>query len=189
MLEIRKSYPEEADQIAELMLFAMEGIVYEFIGEKNYEKAKQFLKELIESTNNQYSYENTYVALENNEIVGSFTLYDGSNLLELRNPVIDKIKNEFGLDIQPENETEAGEFYIDTIAVYPMHRGKGYGNKILDYLTKDFAEKNNVTIGLLVDHKNPNAKKLYESKGFVKVGEKDLMQTKNDHLQYKKGAI
>lgn len=188
MFEIRKSTPNDAEQIAELMLFAMKGIVYEFIGEENYDKAKQFLKELIEQTNNQYSFENTYVALENSNIVGSFTLYEGDKLKDFRKPVIEKIKTEFDLIILPEDETEAGEIYIDTIAVYPEYRGKGFGNKILDYITKEIAERENVTVGLLVDFKNPKALKLYESKGFKKVGEKTLMNTRNYHLQYRKGA-
>ena len=187
MHTIRKATTNDSSIIAELMLFAMKDIVFDFIGEKNEIKAKEFLDELIQSPNNQYSFENTFVLEYENKIAGSFTIYDGGKLNELRQPVLNLLSEKYNRTIHPQDETEKGEIYIDTIAVFPEYRGKGFGNIILDYIINVIAIKQDKTIGLLVDFTNPKAKKLYESKGFKVVGEKQLMSENHEHMQYKKG--
>jgi ribosomal protein S18 acetylase RimI-like enzyme len=185
----RQANTIDASKIAKLMLFAMDKIVYDFIGEKNENKAIDFLVELIKKENNQYSYQNiTIFENENNEIVGMTNIYDGAKLNELRKPVLDLLEQKFNQTIHPQDETEKGEFYIDTIAVFPEYRGLGIGQKILDYIINEYAINQNKIIGLLVDLDNPNAKRLYTNKGFVKVGEKQLMNEYHEHLQYKKGS-
>lgn len=185
-MEIRKALASEAETIAELMLFAMKDIAFEFIGEHNELKAKEFLTALIRSPKNQYSFENTWVLTQNNQIAGSFTIYDGSKLTELREPVLAYLAQYYNQSFIPQDETESGEYYIDTIGVFPKFRGQGLGHKILDYIIKEFAEKEHKTIGLLVDINNPKAKKLYDSKGFKVVGQKQLMSENHLHMQYKK---
>lgn len=185
---IRKANREDASIIAQLMFFAMSDILFDFIGEKNETKAKKFLEELIRKEDNQYSFQNTWILELENEIAASFTLYDGGKLDQLRQPVLQHLKTNYHRDIFPEDETQSGEIYIDTIAVLPQFRGKGLGNKILDYIIEEFALKSNQIIGLLVDFTNPKAKKLYETKGFKVVGEKQLMQENLEHMQYKKGV-
>ena len=188
MHNIRKATKNDSSIIAELMLFAMRDITHEFIGAKDDDKAKEFLKELIELENNQYSFQNTWILEKDNKIAGSFTLYDGGQLKDLRQPVLDLLSEKYNQTIHPQDETEEGEIYIDTIAVFPEYRGQGLGNIILDYIIDEIAIKQNKTVGLLVDFTNPKAKKLYESKGFRVVGEKQLMSENHEHMQYKKGV-
>jgi len=179
----------DAKQIAELMLFAMDKIVFDFIGDNNQDKAMSFLISLVEQEDNQYSYQNiTVIKNDHNQIVGMFNIYDGALLNQLRKPVLKILKDNYNQIITPQDETEAGEYYIDTIAIYPKYRGLGIGQLILDYIILEYAEKQNKTIGLLVDFTNPKAKKLYTNKGFIKVGEKQLMNENHEHLQYKKGS-
>ena len=186
---IRKANTADANKIAKLMLFAMDKIVYDFIGEKNENKALNFLVELIKKDHNQYSYQNiTIFENGNNEVVGMTNIYDGAELHKLRNPVLKLLKEKFNQEIHPQDETEPGEFYIDTIAVFPEYRGYGIGHKILDYIINEYAINQDKNIGLLVDLDNPNAKRLYTNKGFIKVGEKQLMNEYHEHLQYKKGS-
>lgn len=187
-MEFRPATPQDRSVIAQLMFYAMRDITFDFIGEKNEEKALDFLEQLIENPNNQYSFENVTLLHDQNEIVGAFTLYDGGKLDELRQPVLNLLKEKYQRDIQPQDETEAGEIYIDTIAVFPQFRGKGYGSVILDYIIEEYAHQKGETIGLLVDFTNPKAKKLYADKGFKVVGEKQLMSENHEHMQYKKGS-
>lgn len=185
MIQFRKAQREDATVVAELMILAMEQIVYDFIGETNKEKALAFLKRLIERENNQYSYENTWLVDVDGEIAGSATFYDGGRLEELRKPALDMLKEIYGSVINPQDETQAGEIYIDTIAVSPHFQGKGIGSQILDFLIEEIAQKQQQTLGLLVDFDNPQAKKLYSRKGFEVVGEKRLMNEEHEHMQYK----
>ncbi|CAM3363526.1 GNAT family N-acetyltransferase [Empedobacter stercoris] len=185
MLNFREATKEDAASIAKLMMLAMDKIVFDFIGKTDYEEGILFLKKLIEQENNQYSYQNTVVIEYENQFAGTTTFYDGGKLNDLRKPVLDFLKTNYNQTIQPQDETQAGEIYIDTIAVSEDFRGKGIGSKILDYLIEEIVHHRKQTLGLLVDFTNPNAKKLYERKGFVVVGEKMLMNENHEHMQYK----
>lgn len=183
MIHFRKASKEDYPFIAKTMMLAMDKIIYEFIGENNYEKAIHFLQELIQLENNQYSYQNTVIIEYDYEMAASATFYDGAFLHQLRQPVLDILKQKYNRKISPQDETQNGEIYIDTIAVLQEFQGKGIGSKILDYLIEEIAVKQNKTLGLLVDYSNPSAEKLYTKKGFIVVGEKTLMNDHHKHMQ------
>ena len=184
-MTIRKAKPEDANAIATHILLAMEEIVYLFIGEKSREKANQFLVNLIGKKANQYSYENCWVIEIEHKVAAVAVVYDGGKLQELRMPVVREIKSMFNRDFNSEDETEAGEYYIDSIGVNPQLQGKGLGSKLLQFLIDEYVAKRNGTLGLLVDKDNPNAKKLYLKLGFETVGEKTLVGKGMEHLQFK----
>lgn len=183
---IRKATSAESDSIASLIFLAMEDIVYYFIGERGRDNAIQFLSSLIRETNNQYSFENCWVIEADNKIVAAALVYNGADLDALRKPVLEKIKLEYNRDLNLENETEPGEYYIDCIGVDPAHQGKGMGSKIIVFLIEEFVGKQNETLGLLVDKNNPGAKRLYLKSGFAIVGEKKLAGKEMEHLQIRK---
>ena len=187
-MTIRKAKPEDANAIATHILLAMEDIVYQFIGEESREKASQFLVNLIRKKENQYSYENCWVIEVEHEVAAVAVVYDGGKLQELRMPVAQEIKSMFNRDFNPEDETEAGEYYIDSIGVNPLRQGKGLGSKLLQFLINEYVSKQNGTLGLLVDKDNPNAKKLYLKLGFEPVGEKILVGKGMEHLQFGKNC-
>ena len=80
----------------------------------------------------------------------------------------------FNRDFSPEDETQAGEFYIDCVGVNTVWQGKGVGSKLFDFLIDEYVHKRKKTLGLLVDNNNPKAKKLYLKLGFEITGEKIL---------------
>ena len=179
---IRKARPNDSQYIAKYLLLAMEDIIYEFIGEKNHQKALEFLMYFTQKENNQYSYQNCWVA-EDDEVLAVVNIYDGAKLIALRKPIEEYIKIHHGKDFSPEDETEAGEFYIDSFGVNPNQQGKGIGSKMLRFLIAEYVVKNQQTIGLLVEENNPSAKKLYQRLGFISVGHKMLVGEKLEHLQ------
>lgn len=71
------------------------------------------------------------------------------------------------------------------MGVDPSQQGKGIRSKVFQFLIDEYVEKNNQTLGLLVDKDNPNAKKLYLKLGFEIVGEKALVGKQLEHLQFK----
>lgn len=182
---IRKAKQEDSKFIAPYILLAMEDIVYEFIGEKSYEKATEFLNAMVSEKGNQYSYENCWIIENEDGIVGTACLYDGGKLHELRQPVAQYIKDNFGRDFNPEDETQSGEIYIDCVGVNPNQQGKGIGSKIFEFLIDEYIVKQGKTLGLLVDNDNPKAEKLYLKLGFKTIGEKTLVGKTLKHLQYK----
>ncbi|MCC5919831.1 MAG: GNAT family N-acetyltransferase [Cyclobacteriaceae bacterium] len=180
---IRKASIEDSKNIAYYLMMAMDEIVYQFIGLASRDKAIQFLESLIILKNNQYSYENCWMVEIKNQIVGAALIYDGGELHKLRKPVTMAIKNKFNRDFVPEDETQAGEFYIDCVAIHPNQQGKGLGTKIFDFLINEYVKERKNTLGLLVDKKNPKAKALYLRLGFRLVGEKVLVGKPMEHLQ------
>lgn len=168
---IRPATPKDAPFVAELMFQAMEKITYILVDEENKEKAISLLLELFSMKNNQYSYENTLVYVENNKILGSLVYYNGADIDRLSASVFQYIKEKYGRDVSLEKETEAGEYYIDTLSVTPEAQRKGVGSALLRYLKMSLK---NQKLGLLVDVENPNAEKLYTRVGFSFIDTKIL---------------
>jgi ribosomal protein S18 acetylase RimI-like enzyme len=187
-INIRKAKQEESPVTASLIALAMYDILFQFIGEASKDKALHFLINQVSEKGNQYSYENCWVAELDNEIVAAACLYDGACLQQLRKPVAAAIKQSFGREFSPEDETQAGEYYIDSIGVSPLHQGNGIGTRLFRFLIDEYVFKRKQTLGLLVDKENPEAKKLYIKLGFKLSGEKTLVGKAMKHLQYKAEA-
>ncbi len=169
--------------IASHLFLAMEEIVYQFIGTQDPEKAIAFLLHFAASDNNQYSYQNCWVAEEDGEVMAALVLYIGSHLSALRQPVIDYLETEFSRCIKPEDETREGEYYIDSLGVQPDKQGKGIGTKLLQFVIDEYVNKQHQTLGLLVDEQNAKAKRLYLKLGFKMVDRKVLFGKQMEHLQ------
>ncbi|MBO0321972.1 GNAT family N-acetyltransferase [Muricauda sp. CAU 1633] len=181
---IRKAKKEDSIIIAEHLFLAMEDILYQFIGVEDAKKAKEFLLHFVERENNQYSYQNCLVAESADGVEGSINIYNGGELDMLRRPVVRYIREHFNSGFTPEDETQQGEYYIDTFGVSPNSQGKGVGTKLLQYVIHTYGS-NQQTLGLLVDEDNPNAEKLYVNLGFKIVGRKVIAEKKMKHLQRK----
>lgn len=182
-MSIRKAKPKESSLIAQYLLWAMEDIVFKFIGERSPEKALYFLQSLTEESSNQYSYENCWVLEQKEAIVAVALVYDGAQLEALRKPVANRLHNMFNRSLEVEDETQAGEQYIDCIAVHPSRQGEGFGTQIINFLIEKFVHKRNEILGLLVDKDNPSAKRLYLKLGFKIVGDQTLAGKLMEHLQ------
>lgn len=181
---IRSANPNDYKQVAPLIVQAMEDLACTFANTENAEKAIPLFEYFFQQKENQYSYENTLVYEENNEVVGSITAYDGTFLIKYREPFLKYIAAHYHVkDLVIENETIQGEFYIDTLSVYPKFQGKGIGSKLLLAIKEKAQKEGHKKIGLLVDLKNPNAKKLYLALGFESVGKKQLGKSFYEHLQ------
>lgn len=183
---IRKANKEDADRIATYLLLAMVDIVYKFIGVEDYSRAKGVLAYFAEQACNQYSYQNCWVAEEGGEVLAAANIFDGARLGELRRPIVQYLKAQCNRDFNPEDETQSGEYYIDTLGVHPSHQGKGIGSKMLRFLIEEYVNKQHQTLGLLVDEDNPAAKKLYLKLGFRPVGKKALFGKAMEHLQIRR---
>lgn len=180
---IRKAKPEDAEMISVHLLSAMKDFIYKFIGEEDYNKAKDFLVHFISRENNQYSYENCLVAEENAKLLGAVNAYDGAKLEELRKPIVEYMLQHYKREFQLEAETQAGEIYIDSLGVDGQMRGKGIGSKLLKELIQEHVVQKQQTLGLLVDEDNPKAKKLYLKLGFKSVGTMKFGEKMFEHMQ------
>ena len=183
-MQIRLAQKEDYKFVAPLIVQAMEDLAMKFTKSSDLQNAILVFEYFIQQKGNQYSFENTLVFEENGEILGSITGYDGSKLNELRTPFLDYLLDKFGFEQIPEDETETGEFYLDTVSVSMNHQGKGIGRKLIEAMINHAKEKGFDKVGLLVDLENPSAKKLYERIGFKVLKTKNLMGGRYEHLVF-----
>lgn len=168
-ITIRQATKQDADIVPELMLQAMEDIVFNYIDKQDIEQAITFLTHFFQQPDNLYSYQNTFVALDQEqEIVGCITGYNGDEYESLRQPVLQYIKQNYNESFIGEQETTPEQFYIDTLAVSASTQGQGIGTKLLEFLIQHAKEQGHKKVGLLVDIENVDALKLYKKLGFSK---------------------
>ena len=168
-IDIQNATKEQSAEIARLIMMAMtDECCLHFCGEGHgLNDFLMMMTVLVECERSQYSYSNTLVALANGRVVGVAVSYDGGRLKELRQVFIEKAKEYLGKDHSGmADETQAGELYLDSLAVLPEYRRMGIGTLLLK-ATKEKAETMGLpVVGLLVDKDNPNAETLYASIGF-----------------------
>ncbi len=180
---IRRATLADCEDLAYYIMLAMEEIVYAFIGKKDKDEATKFILELVKTPGNQYAYTNGWIIEMYGWAVGGAIVYDGGMLYEFRKPVEDKILSKYGLPFIGEDETQAGEFYLDCIGVNAGHQRKGIGCQLLRFLINEYVSNQGKTLGLLVDKDNPKAMRLYLKIGFKIVDSKKIVGKEMYHLQ------
>lgn len=131
--------------------------------------------DLVLMDDSQYSWRNTFVAVDEEAtegnveyapVAGAIVGYNGADLHRLRRRFQEEALKQLKMDYsQMDDETEAGEFYLDSLAIYPEYRRRGIARQLLKRATEHAASLN-LPAALLVDKGNPNAEHLYRSVGF-----------------------
>ena len=169
MIEIKNARKEQSPDIARLIMTAMtDDCCLHFCGEGyGLEDFRGMMTMLVEREDSQYSYRNTLVAMDGEKVVGISVSYDGSMLHELRRAFIEAAKEYVGKDNSGmDDETQAGELYLDSLAVLPGYRRQGIARRLI-LATKEKADAMHLPcVGLLVDKGNPDGEALYSSVGF-----------------------
>ena len=169
MIEIKNARKEQSPDIARLIMTAMtDDCCLHFCGVGyGLEDFRGMMTMLVEREDSQYSYRNTLVAMDGDRLVGIAVSYDGGRLHELRQAFVEAAKIRIGKDHSGmDDETQAGELYLDSLAVLPDYRRQGIARRLLK-ATKEKADRMGLPcVGLLVDKGNPAGEALYASVGF-----------------------
>lgn len=178
--------PADADFIA---CCVMEAIGDEICGDlarnnRTLDDVRRVFATLAAREDTQYSYRNTLVAVdEDGTQAGACVAYDGAGLEAMREHFFKAAKEILDLDLSGmDPECEAGEFYLDTLAVSKSYRGQGIARALIKATAVRAAECGK-KLGLLVEKENHNARRLYDSVGFRQVGETPFAFVLMDHLQ------
>ncbi|MCM1163916.1 MAG: GNAT family N-acetyltransferase [Muribaculaceae bacterium] len=141
---------------------------------------------LAKEENTQYSYTNTLVVEdEEGEACGVAIAYDGARLYELRPQFFKALKEQIGHDYTAmQDECTPDEFYLDTLAVVPHRRGRGYAQALIE-ATAMRAREAGKPLGLLVEKENHKARRLYEKCGFRFFDERPFAFIMMEHLRLK----
>lgn len=178
---IRQATPDDATLIAKAVTMGIghEETLRHYCGD-NY---LQVLTDISKQVGMLYSFENAFVAVCDDKAVGAIIGYDGAQFEMLRQTTCQYIKGCLGRMPDTCNETEDGEFYIDTLAVMPEYRHLGIGKKLIVRLCEEARCLGHARVGLLVDPDNSKAQALYTSVGFKNVGDKSFFDLPMYHFQ------
>ncbi len=184
--KIEQATPDQAAAIAPLIMIAMdEDCCRHFCGpHHSLDDFRTMMTRLVERDDSQYSYHNTLVAkTTRGDIAGIITGYDGSMLRTLRKAFVQSASEALGNDFSGmADETQAGEFYVDSLAVKTEYRKQGIASALLREMIR--RNRGSQPVGLLVDLTHPWAERLYLSLGFRFVGTATWGGHQMKHLQY-----
>ena len=184
-IRIEKAQLLQASAIASLIMLAMNHACCQYFAGPHHTLSDfhQLMIRLVERRDSQYSYLHTLVALNGNEVIGCCVSYEGEKLHTLRRAFIDEALASFGIDYSAmEDETQAGELYIDSLAVDARYQGRGIATALLK-ATCEKALALHLPAGLLVDKGNPAAERLYTRLGFCYVNDATWGSHPMKHLQ------
>ncbi len=165
-IEIRQATTIDAPAIAPLIYDAIGDIANNLTGEEQLPKILASLEQFVTETNNRHSYLNTYVAVQDDNVLGIVVLYDGKTGRALDRQLEEQLAKK-AIHVHLDVEAHDDEYYIDTICVSPKARGLGIGTKLLQFAEQRGKELGYDTLSLNVELEKLDARRLYERMGYV----------------------
>ncbi len=125
-----------------------------------------FLKKHGARDNTLYSWQNTRLLRCDGKLAGGLISYDGATHEERRRNtwVMPDGRLLSSGDVQ---ETTAGEYYLDSLAIIPEFRGHGLWKLLFDDAVETAKGKGFHRVTLICDESYPKLAQLYTSYGFV----------------------
>jgi DNA-3-methyladenine glycosylase I len=183
---IQPAKRSQASEIATLIMLAMNHDCCKNLAGPHHtlDDFHRMMTGLVEMDESLYSYRNTLTAVtRKGELMGICTAYDGKDFRKLRAPFIEAARQQLQQNFSNMAvETEAGEFYIDSLAVKSDYQGQGVATALLRAVINRHGDY--LPIALLVDKGNPLAEKLYARVGFKTVDETSWAGHAMRHMQY-----
>ena len=191
-MTIVPSLPQHAQLIGKAVTAAIgHELASELAGsDHTVEDVESLFAALAARDDTQYSYVNSLTALDDDgNVMGIVVSYDGAGLIEMRRIFFAEAKTRIGLtfetpDGNPDSlpgETDPEEYYLDSLAVFEPYRGKGVARALIT-AARDRARRAGKPLGLLVDKNNARARSLYDSIGFIPMGEREFAGELMDHM-------
>lgn len=163
---IRDARPPDAPFLAKSIMAGM----HFFDFETDIPEEKDIYQRLVESEGREewlYSYKNTRVAEVDGDIAGALLSYPGDIYRDLRHKTFTELWPDLiRMEAESDQETDPGEYYLDSLAVLPAFRHRGIGRALLlDGIQKGI-DLGYRQIALVADSDMPHLVRLYKSIGF-----------------------
>jgi len=166
-ITMRQAQPQDAHAVVPLIMDAIGDIANRLTGEQTEEAVKRELSNLFKREDNRHSYLNTYVAIEDEHVLGILVYYNGEQAIEMDANLVKWLKAKNAPSIIIDQEAHEDEYYIDTVCVTSEARGKGIGTLLLQYAEELTKQRGFKKLSLNVETQKENARRLYERLGFV----------------------
>ncbi|MFK5709607.1 GNAT family N-acetyltransferase [Lysinibacillus sp. FSL K6-4013] len=166
-ITIRQAQPQDAHAVVPLIIDAIGDIANRLTGEHSAEAVMQELTVLFQREDNRHSYLNTFVATENEQILGILVYYHGAQAVHMDANLVKWLDAKNAPSIVIDREAHEDEAYIDTVCVTPAARGKGIGTLLLQFAEELTKQRGYTKLSLNVETQKEDARRLYERLGFV----------------------
>lgn len=166
----RAATPADAPFIARYVLAAFHIIELDQPLSEEQQQSITALEPVVQQEGVLYSYRHAEIVEIKGEPIAMLLSYKGENFREFRARTFQQLPFFTEEELASmDDETQAGELYIDSLAVYPQHRCCGIAQCLLERAVHR-AKSLDVAATLLVDPENPKARALYERCGFTAEG-------------------
>jgi len=131
-----------------------------------------------------YSWRNSTIALYDGVPAGLMVAYEGARYRRMRDITFPMIRIYVGDDYESkDDETCAGEFYLDSLSVLPEFQRRGIASALIQEMFRLRDEAGIPLATILVDPENETAYSLYTKNGFRKNGQVTVFNTTYDRLE------
>ncbi len=187
---IRQATPEDAEEAAKLICMAWEECACVLAGTTNEKEIQKVIKAFYQQPHNILSYQNVEIAEGEKGVAGLVLAYPSDYYEQLNKLVAEKLPSIYQSDMTDfqskviplfkKREAKPGEYYIDSLAVYPQYRSCGVGSRLLKVAHLKSRKRGIKKISLIVKMGNKAALNLYKKLGYSIRGK--LKKADNNYL-------
>jgi len=160
---IRPARKEDCASIAALYSISSDGVA-DYVWTKLAAPGEDVLavgRRRYEREDSAFSYRNCTVVEDGGQIIGMLVAFPMH---------VDPLDEELDPVLAPYSKLEEDDsYYICGMALFPPHRGRGFGTRLLALAEVHAREKGFKKLSLIVFEQNADAKKLYERTGYREV--------------------
>ncbi len=120
-----------------------------------------------------FSYKNTVVAEEGGRVVAGLIGYP---LPDAPEPIDYDSMPAMFVPLQELENLAPATWYVNVLATYPEHRGKGYGARLLEIADRIAAEAKLKGLSIIVSDANEGARRLYERSGYKEIASRPMVK-------------
>ncbi len=179
MIELEQPYrhatPQDALAMAELVNIAGEGMPLHLWagmakpGESPWAVGEQRAKR----ESGGFSCRNTVLMEDNGVVVSALVGYP---LPDSPEPTDYQALPPMFVPLQQLEDLAPGTWYVNVLATYPDHRGKGYGAGLLSLAEQLAVDTHCTGMSIIVSDANVGARRLYERQGYVEVTSRPMVK-------------
>lgn len=182
-ITIRKALPEDVDRAVPLILSSGPDAFNYIFTHKTQLSASGFLHRVFVTGKGQFGFQNHYVVMLDNKVVGAGTAYSREDMLGFTVVALKQFFSSYGLlkglgvirrgllieRLLP--PPTSNMHYISHLGVDPEFQGRGIGRQLIEHLFDVGRSQGRTLAALDVSVLNPRAEALYTRMGFVVVDE------------------
>lgn len=175
----RRATPGDAKPMANFVNFASEGLAL-YLWTKMAGPGSDpwaFGTERASRETGAFSYRNTIVAEHDGRPVAALIGY----ALPDQPEAIPETMPAMFVPLQELENLAPGTWYVNVVAAYPEHRGRGYGGALLALADRLAEAAGNSGLSIIVADTNTGARKLYERSGYREAGKRKMVKEDWQH--------